>query len=648
MLSGETTLKTMVRKSQTATEYLIILAVVIVIALVVVNTMGGFPGIGAGSGKKVSDLKLATDTVGIESYNIGTDSSLFKLKNNYYDTITVTSFRVNNQSSLTCNSSNTNPTLPIVLNVGQSMIINCTVVNTSTYTLSTKQTPLVGITYTDNMGATRSSGNEGSSVATSVSQGEVTPPVAPDHSCGELSTSGYTIISNCDSPISVSGNYILTQDLSCPSQLTIAVDDVNINGNYCTITGDINSSRFGQDGEGNGLPAYTNLVLNNLNLDGTVISRGGDQIAELGFWGNGAGSSGTITIRNSSLNSINSFGGTSVDYRGPAGPIGRIILIDSTVGSVFAKEGNGCYTTSGTIDVNNSEVSNLIYESGDYAGCATHTLGSITVYDSNITSIKYGKDENYVGWTEPAQLGPINIFNSNIVSISATQGEVSSGYNPEIGPITVTNSNITSIKSVGGIANYWGGRTGAITVINSIVNDINSSARTGTSGGGAGSTGEITIIDSTVQTIFSGSGTNNDWSLGTVGTISVIRSVINSLKSIGGDDSSVTSGYGEASPSGQIIIQDSNLTTIISTGGNSNMRQGAAAGAITITGASTHIGSVLANGGNSGGVEITGGAGGDIAIIPTCPNLANIGTLTCLGGTGDPNGANGTCTKTCS
>jgi hypothetical protein len=177
------------RKSQTATEYLIILAVVIVIALVVVNTMGGFPGIGAGSGKKVSDLKLATETVGIESYNIGASSSTFKLKNNYYDTLTVTEFRVNQDSNLTCNSSNTVPALPIVLNVGQSIIVTCSVVNTSTYTLSSRQTPMVGVTYTDNIGATRTAGNEGSAVATSVSEEEVSPPVTP---------SSYTITFNAN------------------------------------------------------------------------------------------------------------------------------------------------------------------------------------------------------------------------------------------------------------------------------------------------------------------------------------------------------------------------------------------------------------------------------------------------------------------
>jgi hypothetical protein len=146
-------------KSQTATEYLVILSVVIIIALVVVNTMGGFPGIGSNSGKKVSDIKLATDTVGIESYNIGNSTSTFKLKNNYFDTITVTEFKVNQQANLTCNSSNTNPALPVVLNIGESKLITCNVVNSSTYSITTKQTPVVGVLYTDNLGAQRTAGN---------------------------------------------------------------------------------------------------------------------------------------------------------------------------------------------------------------------------------------------------------------------------------------------------------------------------------------------------------------------------------------------------------------------------------------------------------------------------------------------------------
>ncbi len=147
------------RKSQTATEYLILLAVVIVVALVVVNTMGGFPGIGASSGKKVSDLKLASDVVGVSSFSIGTNYSLFNFRNNNYDTITITEFRINQQANLTCNSSNTVPSLPIVLNIGQSILVNCSAVNSTNYVLTDKQTPVVGILYSDNLGAARTAGN---------------------------------------------------------------------------------------------------------------------------------------------------------------------------------------------------------------------------------------------------------------------------------------------------------------------------------------------------------------------------------------------------------------------------------------------------------------------------------------------------------
>jgi hypothetical protein len=158
-------------KSQTATEYLILLAVVVVIALVAINTLGGFPGIGSSSEKKVSDVKLQISTIGVASYSIETSGSLFKLKNNFYDTITINEFRLNQQTNLTCNSSNTNPALPIVLNVGQSVIVNCTAVNSSNYIITNKQTPLIGILYTDSITSNRLAGNSNSYGAVSVSGG---------------------------------------------------------------------------------------------------------------------------------------------------------------------------------------------------------------------------------------------------------------------------------------------------------------------------------------------------------------------------------------------------------------------------------------------------------------------------------------------
>ena len=53
------------KRAQTATEYLIILAVVIVIALIVVGVMGGIPGIGSGGQRGVSDAYWSTAEVGL-------------------------------------------------------------------------------------------------------------------------------------------------------------------------------------------------------------------------------------------------------------------------------------------------------------------------------------------------------------------------------------------------------------------------------------------------------------------------------------------------------------------------------------------------------------------------------------------------------
>ncbi len=142
-------------KSQTATEYLILLAVVIVVALVVVNALGVFPGIGSSTSKKTSDFKLANDVIGVTNFVIESNYSIFNLKNNYYDPVTVTEFQINQQSNLTCNSSNTIPALPIVLNIGQSVLVNCSVVNSSSYSITNKQFPILGISYIDSMGSIR-------------------------------------------------------------------------------------------------------------------------------------------------------------------------------------------------------------------------------------------------------------------------------------------------------------------------------------------------------------------------------------------------------------------------------------------------------------------------------------------------------------
>jgi len=62
-----------------------------------------------------------------------------------------------------------------------------------------------------------------------------------------------TPLSSCT--IGSSGTYYLSADLVCSSDLIIETDNVTINGNGKTITGNVNTSRSGNDGD-NGYPAY--------------------------------------------------------------------------------------------------------------------------------------------------------------------------------------------------------------------------------------------------------------------------------------------------------------------------------------------------------------------------------------------------------
>ncbi|MGM5483872.1 MAG: hypothetical protein ACQER9_03065, partial [Nanobdellota archaeon] len=77
------------KKSQTATEYLIILAVVIVIALIVVGVLGGIPSIGGGASESASKIELSNMDVGITAYMQNSHSTLFKLRNNNPNTVRI-------------------------------------------------------------------------------------------------------------------------------------------------------------------------------------------------------------------------------------------------------------------------------------------------------------------------------------------------------------------------------------------------------------------------------------------------------------------------------------------------------------------------------------------------------------------------------
>jgi hypothetical protein len=108
------------KKSQTATEYLIILAVIIVIALIVVGLLGGIPGVGGGSNKRANDAKLATNDVGITGYTLSSTDATFTLRNNRPEGVIVNQINITNQTGGTASCT------PLqTLNMGEAIQYTC-------------------------------------------------------------------------------------------------------------------------------------------------------------------------------------------------------------------------------------------------------------------------------------------------------------------------------------------------------------------------------------------------------------------------------------------------------------------------------------------------------------------------------------------
>ncbi|MGM5484130.1 MAG: hypothetical protein ACQER9_04410, partial [Nanobdellota archaeon] len=77
------------KKAQTATEYLIILAVVIVIALIVVGILGGIPSIGGGANENRIKTYLTTMPVGITNFVVTPAKTTLLFRNNQPNTIRI-------------------------------------------------------------------------------------------------------------------------------------------------------------------------------------------------------------------------------------------------------------------------------------------------------------------------------------------------------------------------------------------------------------------------------------------------------------------------------------------------------------------------------------------------------------------------------
>jgi hypothetical protein len=86
-------------KGQLSTEYLVILAVVVIVALIVVTVLGGFIDIGAGTTSQASKSYWRGADIGILNWKVAeTGESVFTLRNNMDYTIELKSMTVGGAS----------------------------------------------------------------------------------------------------------------------------------------------------------------------------------------------------------------------------------------------------------------------------------------------------------------------------------------------------------------------------------------------------------------------------------------------------------------------------------------------------------------------------------------------------------------------
>ncbi len=90
------------KKAQTATEYMIILAIVIIIALITAAVLGQIPSIGGGARARSSTAFWQSSEIGIVAYSVADDSNnddlIMKIRNNRKDAITMTDVKMDDIS----------------------------------------------------------------------------------------------------------------------------------------------------------------------------------------------------------------------------------------------------------------------------------------------------------------------------------------------------------------------------------------------------------------------------------------------------------------------------------------------------------------------------------------------------------------------
>lgn len=284
----------MAKKAQTATEYLIILAVVILVAIVVMSVLGVMPSMGGDAGSRAAMAQLQAEKIGVQSYSVTPNGTFVFLRNNHYEMIRIENITIN---EIPC--SNTNPRLPITLDVAQQRTVFC--FNVTNSNVGDLYDYSLHITWVEVSSGGRYAINYAPGLTGRVAEiGDI--PENPGSIEEEGGNNGVSLFS-CDSAESegaqagvfYNGSGTFSEPYGICNVTMLQNMSLNLSAHY-VLLGDIDATGFDFEPigyvEGDGYDPFTgifdgqNFIISNLNIDKTSVS-GDNYVGLFAFLGSG-------------------------------------------------------------------------------------------------------------------------------------------------------------------------------------------------------------------------------------------------------------------------------------------------------------------------------------------------------------------------
>jgi len=170
------------KKAQTSVEYVILLAIVIVIAILVGNNLNSFSGLGVRTGERKALAYMSAQDVAVLNYVITNESATLQIQNRYRDRIRISEVLI---AGTPCTTSE----IPAIFDIGAKKIVTCSNINATgryeynititwkdikndaTYVLNDSKMLLVGKNYQTALSSSGGSGDEGGDETPSIPGG---------------------------------------------------------------------------------------------------------------------------------------------------------------------------------------------------------------------------------------------------------------------------------------------------------------------------------------------------------------------------------------------------------------------------------------------------------------------------------------------